>query len=193
MKRVAIFVAVVTAELLMLTAIASAAPPDCDERPDHPRCSTTTTTTTEPPIAQPCETVTSLTVTNGQHGFECEWTPEFSSNETGTVTVETVSGEITRLVIFVRDSSPGDICVLNQLDKPIASVVEATFPLVDDEGVSYWDSPTHWCERFDPVAGQRTDLNGDPLHLRINFRAKRGTDASTEVLISLSPGQAGNE
>jgi hypothetical protein len=120
----------------------------------------------------------------GQQGFECHWTPEVSSDEMGTVTVETVSGEITRLVIFVRDSSPGDICVLEQ--DTLGPLVESSFPLIY-EGENYWESPIHWCERFDPVAGQREDLNGEPLHLRVNFRGKRGT----EVLISLSPGQAG--
>lgn len=37
------------------------------------------------------------------------------------------------------------------------------------------------------LAGQREDLNGEPLHLTVNVRGKRGT----EVLIELSPSQAG--
>jgi hypothetical protein len=185
MKRLPTFVALFAMLLLMGVAIASAAPPDdfCDRKPDHPHCSTTTT---EPPITQPCPTVPIALSTTGQQGFECDWTPEVSSDGMGTVTVETVSGEVTRLVIMVRDSSPGDICVIEQLGKPIASVVEATFPMVY-EAENYWDSPIHWCESFDPVAGQREDFNGEPLHLRVNFRGKRGT----EVLISLSPGQVG--
>jgi len=185
MKRLATFLAVFTTLLLMLTAIASAAPPNCDERPEHPRCSTT-----EPPITQPCPT-DPIALTAGQGFFECDWTPEVSSDGMGTVTVETVSGEVTRLVIMVRDSSPGDICVIEQLGKPIASVVEATFKLVY-EGENYWDSPIHWCERLDTVDGQREDFNGEPLHLRVNFRGKRDTDGKpARVLISLSPGQVG--
>jgi hypothetical protein len=198
MKRLPTFIAPFATLLVMGVAIASAAPPDdfCDRKPDHPNCSTTTTTTTEPPTLQPCdEAILGVPQpVRGFVGFDCDWTPENDGAETGVVNVATLKGEVTRLVIFVRDSSPGDICVLEQLDKPIGSPVVSSFPMVFDSDPSvagfeenYWDSKTNWCERFDPIAGQREDLNGEPLHLTVNVRGKPGT----EVLISLSPGQDG--
>lgn len=141
----------------------------------------------ESPTIQPCPTVNTLPA-SGQVGFECEWTPVNDGSTRGTVTVATTNadegGEMTRLVIFVRDSSPGDICVLEQLDKPIPLEVVASFDLTRN-GDTYWDRPTDWCEGLEGVP-DRDDLNGEPLHLRVNVRGKRGTT----VQISLSPGQA---
>lgn len=172
--------------LPVLAATAATAGPDCDRFADHPLCppSTTTTTTTEPAVAQPCETVTTLRGT-GNLGFDCDWTPEESSAATGTVTVTVTSGEVSRVVVFVRDSAPGDICVLKEWDKATGTAFEASFPLVDERG-TYWDNGTNWCEPFDPIVGQRSDLNGDPLHVRVGVRAKKGT----VVEVSLFPGQA---
>ncbi len=56
-------------------------------------------------------------------------------------------------------------------------------------GLSGWRSQREErrVKRVRLLAGQREDLNGEPLHLTVNVRGKRGT----EVLIELSPSQAG--
>lgn len=178
-NRTTIVIALALFALVMAAVPAGAAKPDC--KPHQPNCSTTPTTT-EPPLAQSCATLTTLSGT-GSLGFECDWTPKNDGPTTGTVTVTVISGEVSRVVVFVRDSAPGDICVLEQWDKATGTVFEASFPLKDGRG-TYWDQGgTNWCEPFDPVAGQRTDLNGDPLHLRVNVRAKKGT----VIEVSLSP------
>jgi len=169
--------------LLALVAAALAAPPDfCGKNgtnSDHPSCSTT-----EPSVTQPCETITPLGDT-GTFSVNCDWTPENTGAAEGTVTVTATSGEISRVVVWVRDSDPGDICVLEQWQKATGTVFEASFPLKDAPG-TYWDNGTNWCEPFDPIVGQRDDLNGKPLHVRVYVRAKKGT----EVKVSLSPVQA---
>ena len=189
-KKIQSLLIVAALALPVLAATGATAGPDfCDRKPNHPSCSTTTTTT-EPAVAQPCETVTTLLGT-GNLGFDCDWTPEESIATTGTVTVTVPSGEVSRVVVFVRDSAPGDICVLKEWDKATGTVFEASFPLVDEVGGrgTYWDNGTNWCEPFDPIVGQRSDLNGDPLHVRVGVRAKKGT----VVEVSLSPGQAAEQ
>ncbi len=131
---------------------------------------------------QPCETVTTLSG-RGSLGFGCDWTP-LESGATGTVTVTEISGDVSRVVVFVRDSAPGDICVLEQWDKATGTVFSAQFDLVVGDQ-NYWEGATHWCEQFDPIAGPREDLNGKPLHVQVGVRGKRGT----VVAVSLSPGQ----
>jgi hypothetical protein len=174
---VLVLTTVMSFALVMAAVPAGAAKPDC--KPHQPNCSTTT----EPPLVQSCATLTTLSGT-GSLGFECDWTPRNNGATTGTVTVTVISGEVSRVVLFVRDSSPGDICVLEQWWKATGTVFEASFPLADGPE-TYWNQGgTNWCEPFDPVAGQRTDLNGDPLHVRVNVRAKKGT----VVEVTLSPG-----
>jgi hypothetical protein len=176
---------------LLVTTTATAGP-DCanPKFADHWSCSTTppdTTTTTVPDAVQPCDTVTTLSG-SGHLGLECDWTLAQSIATTGTVTVTVIEGEIFRVVAWVRDSSPGDICVLEQWDREAGTVFTASFPLIYGDGTTFWEhGGTHWCEPFDPVAGQRTDLNGEPLHVSVGFRASR----DTVVEVSLSPGQAG--
>ncbi|MFV1962183.1 MAG: hypothetical protein ACC658_10150 [Acidimicrobiia bacterium] len=150
-----------------------------DYKPGHPSC-----LTTEPPTVQRCETVTTLRGT-GNLEFGCDWTPVDISSTTGIVTVKVIEGKVSSVAVFVRDSAPGDICVLEQWDKPDLDVLEASFPLVH-EGQSYWDGGTHWCEPFDPIVGERDDLNGEPLHVFVSVRAKKGT----VVEVTLTPGQA---
>ncbi|RLE13346.1 MAG: hypothetical protein DRJ28_07525, partial [Actinobacteria bacterium] len=64
------------------------------------------------------------------------------------------------------------------------NVFIAEFPLIHGDH-TYWDNGTNWCEPFDLILGQRSDLNGEPLHVRVGVRAKKGT----VVEVSLSPGQ----
>ena len=194
MRRFTIGSAMVLALVLMLTAIAVAGPPAglwCEDengpgtRPDHPSCATTTTPnppTTEPPVVQPCQSVTTL---DGVTNLFCDWTPEPGS-DVGTVTVTVTSGEIGGLVIWVLDSLPGDICVVEQINKP-TETESASFSLVEGER-TYWSNGTGWCAQYDEY-GPRDDRNGDPLYVRVHFRAKK----DTVVEISLTPDQIGSE
>ncbi len=178
--------------LLALVAVALAAPPDfCGEdgtNPDHPSCTstpTTTTTTIEPAVEQPCETITTLGGT-GQWSFGCDWTPANTEASIGTIQIRAINGDVSRVVVFVRDSDPGDICLLEQWDKPTSDLIEASFPLVYKNGETYWtQGGTHWCTPFDPAVGERTDLNGSLLHVDVSVRGKKGT----VVEVTLTPGQ----
>ena len=192
MRRFTIGLAVVFT-LLLVASVASAVPPGfCDDKPDHQQCTTTTTTeppvtTTETPGIPPCATVTNLEGAGA--GMTCLWTPDPGSGEapsTGLVTVETTSGELSNLVIWVRDDEPGDICVLDQLRKPGTGTFVASFPLMT-ASESYWDEPVHWCSRFDPSPGTRDDLNGEPLHVEVSFDTRANRVAS--VVVTLEPGQ----
>ncbi len=90
--------------------------------------------------------------------------------------------------MFVRGSDPGDICLLEQWDRPTGDVVEASFPLVGDNGETCWtQGGTHWRAQFDPIAGEREDENGNPLHVKVDVRGKKGT----VVEVTLIPGQTG--
>ncbi len=140
MRRFSLALALAAALLLMLTAIATAAPPNCEELPfEHPHycglpcdeldpsdpnwCETpptTTTTTTEPSTLDACPTGTfPIEVPRpGPVNYECLWTPEDPMAEPGVgvegiVKVASLDG-ISSLVVFVRDDSPGDICLLTQ-------------------------------------------------------------------------------
>jgi hypothetical protein len=119
---------------------------------------------------------------------------------TGAVTVTPDGGAISGLVVFVRDASPGDICVLKQeWDGQTGPDFVAEFQLAYSgldleefpdyepyEEEDYWSyGGTNWCYPQDPVEGMRPDPNGEPLHLQVNFRVKKGTT----VNIDLSPGQ----
>jgi hypothetical protein len=192
-----LFLAVVMTLVVALPA--GADKPNCKTNPDHPSCHTTPTP--EPPAVQPCEPGVTTLSGNGWLEFECDWTPkETDIPATGMVTVTKIgpSGEVSHVVIAVRDSAPGDICGWVTFDKPDGDVFEASFPLSDARG-TYWgytnpldtnEPPTeyvgeHWCERYDPIAGPRTDLNGEPLSVVVNARVKKGT----VIQISLTPDQ----
>ncbi len=202
--------------ILLVASVAGAVPPDfCDDRPDHPQCTTTTTaepTTTTTAAPQLAACTTDMTVTGeGSTSFECLWTPEFDASATvATVTVSNIVGGIKKApVVFVLDDFPGDICVLEQswVGKP-GQDYEVSFDLVYDEvpdgyeawlGHSYWDFvyddeaiPTdpivgaYWCAPQDFVLDSlRLDTNGTPLHLRVVFDAGKGG----QLDITLSPEQ----
>ena len=149
----------------------------------------------QPVEVEACEEVAGAVVTDGtitipvagggSIQFECLWTPKdprtpkdppTDGNWAGKVGVE---GELGSLVVFVRDDSPGDICLLEQLTQPEATEF-FEFPLVVGHD-QYWDDQTSWCKHFEPESA-RVDLNGPPLHLSVGFRSKRGTT----VTITLS-------
>jgi len=136
-RRFTIGSAIVLALLLMLAAIATAAPENCEELPiDNPHycgpppssttTSTTTTTTTLPSTLEPCPTDTfAIPIPKpGPVNYECLWTPEDPMAAPGVgvegiVKVAPPEGidqlvGISSLVVFVRDDSPGDICLLTQ-------------------------------------------------------------------------------
>jgi hypothetical protein len=186
---------IVVVTLTLGIAVTATAGPDCDNPKfaDHSLCpppdpppATTTTTTTGPVAGQPCETITPKNGTNELLEFRCDWTPENTGAVSGTIQVEKIKGEVSDVVMFVRDANPGDVCVLEQLRRPTGTLFEVSFPLVH-EGQTYWEQGgTHWCAQFDGVTGERYDSNGDPLHVWVNVRVKK----DTVVEISLFPGQA---
>jgi hypothetical protein len=195
--------------VLLLASVAGAVPPDfCDRNPDHDKCTTTqppsTTTTTEAPEElAPCPDEMTI-VGSGQTMFECLWEPINNGTETATVTISNIEGAIAGPpVLFVRDDSPGDICVLKQGDEwgdptegPTGPQYVAEFDLLYRQvpegyeawlGHSYWDfvydpeadppmePGTHWCAPQDPILDSlRYDTNGGTLHFQISFNAKKG-------------------
>jgi hypothetical protein len=208
MRRLPILFAFALAFALLILAPVSAEKKwNCTDRPEHPTCSTTPTTIPEPPTLQACTDDVLLDIGNGAAGrvsFGCLWTPNEIEATVGTVTVEPSLG-ISQLVVWVLDSSPGDICVVEQPGTADSAFV-ATFDLAygelpvdtdwdqdDDypdfepyENNTYWEfGGTQWCYPQDTVAGMRQDLNGEPLHVRVNFVAKK----NTTVNISLNPPQ----
>lgn len=148
----------------------------------------------QPVEVEACEEVAGAVVTDGtitipvagggSIQFECLWSPAEPAAETegpwyGRVGISTDKA-LGSLVVFVRDDSPGDICLLEQLTQPEGTVFEFEFPLVVGED-QYWENhQTSWCKHFEP--SDRVDLNGPPLHLSVGFRSKRGTT----VTITLS-------
>lgn len=211
MRRFSIGLVLVVALLLMLTAIAASAVPDgfCDGDRVHPQCPTTTTPTpTTTPESSPLQACTADVLDDvgdgsiGRVGLECLWTPADNGALVGTITVEP-SSPISQLVVFVRDSSPGDICVLKQLgkvDSPYVASFNLFYPVLSEdfdppyEPYNYapyvdktywtWNAP-NWCYPQDPIVGMREDLNGEPLHLNVGFLAKK----NTTVTVSLNPPQ----
>lgn len=206
-RRFTMGAALVVAIVLMLGAVAAATPPEC--RPKDPACSGTTTTAPAEPASVPTCTTSedgllldedgsAYLPRSGLNRLECLWTPEEKDTESGTVTVRPTSGAISGVVVFVRDASPGDICVLEQdWDAQTGPPYTASFALVygdlpDDvnpdfgpfENQTYWKwDAGHWCYPQD--GAMRDDPNGKPLHLKLSFRATKGT----EVEIVLSPAQ----
>ena len=196
MRRFTIGSAIVLALLLMLAAVAVAAPSFCD--PDSPRfdpdnklcattttsdtTSTTTTTVPEPPL-QSCEKLPTLSGP-GYVDFGCDWTPTDREVSEGVVALTVTGGEASYLAVFVRDSSPGNICVWKKWDKATGHDFTVTFPLVRGDD-TYWNTGgEEWCAPYDEF-GPKEDLNGEPLTLRVVVRAKR----TTTVQIVLDPVQ----
>lgn len=206
MRRLTIGFSVVVM-ILLLASVAGAVPDDfCIRNPDHAKCTTTppppttTTTTTAPQELGACPdemTITGKATTM----FECLWKPIDNGSDRGTVTISNITGAIPGPPnVFVRDDSPGDICVLmsgDEWDPPTENGYEASFDLfygVVPAGYeawlehSYWDfiydpladSPgneagTHWCAPQDTVLDSlRYDTNGGALHLLVSFNAKKG-------------------
>ena len=218
MRRITIGLTIIFALSLLLTAIATAAPPKCEQLPfEHPHycgpppsnttTSTTTTTVPEPSTLESCPTDTfTIEVPGpGRVTFECLWTPEgpVAAPVEGTATISP-SGRVSQLTVMVLDSYPGDICVVEQewdgQDGPdfVASFLLSYADLDDDlypdsapyEDKTYWSfGGTNWCYPQDPVPGAppevREDLNGKPLHLYVDFVAKK----NATVNVALYPEQ----
>lgn len=227
MRRLTFGIAVIAAVLAVASA-AVAVPQDfCDRNPDHAKCqdtpptTTTTTTTVSPsPLLDACEdTVNATLVEDGlieltipgsaQTSFECLWTPsQAAGTTTATVAVTEIGGAVRGLpTVFVRDDSPGDICLGTSVDGfewtvEDGPVYSATFDLAYGtdlpdgyqawEGTTYWDfqysqddaEGTHWCAPQDPVLDSlRTDTNGKPLHFMANFNARSGG----HIVVELTP------
>ena len=208
MRRLPILLVFALMFVLLALSPASAGKPNCDDPESHPSCKAD-----DPPPATtpPCtdEILTGITG-NGRVGVECLWTPAADVSVEGTVTV-TPNRAISSLVVFVRDSSPGDICMLEQPGKADAPFV-ASFDLAYGElaepdgwdpyniypnfsdwtGQNYWDfsyegDGAHWCYPQDGVQGMREDLNGKPLHVNVGWIAKK----NTTVDVALFPAQEG--
>ena len=207
MRRLPILLVFALMFVLLALSPASAGKPNCDDPESHPSCKAD-----DPPPATtpPCtdEILTGITG-NGRVGVECLWTPTTSGLTEGTVTV-TPSRAISSLVVFVRDSAPGDICLLTQPGSAV-DPFSASFPLAygalevppdwDPTGdypafddwvdSNYWEwsydgvDGAHWCYPQDGVQGMREDLNGEPLVLNVGWIAKK----NTTVNVTLSPVQ----
>jgi len=211
-NRLLLIVVVVTL-MLGIAVTATAGPDFCDEKspkynPNHPTCSDTPDPEPEPPTLAAC--TTEMTIPGkGDTSFECLWTPVEPGEGESTVAKVTVSGLERGVtgppVVFVRDDSPGDICLLEQdwVDQT-GPVYVASFDLVYGdslplgyeawEGQSYWgfvwqegmEPGTHWCAPQDFVLDSlRFDTNGTPLHFMVNFNARGGG----QLTINLYPGQ----
>lgn len=187
MKLFAFLALVLGMQMLVAGGASGAAYKDCNDPrwQDHPVCQTsssTSTSTTAPPVVPSCAEIPPIEVTKGGYfGIECEWTPAYDEAATwGSVTATVTKGSVSWLVMLVRDSNPGDICLLEEWDKPSAAELEASFPLVLGSD-TYWDVGEKWCSGV--ASGFRDDLNGDPLNLVVNLRGKRGT----VVEVSLTP------
>ena len=122
MRRLSIVLLIAMVFALAVVAAAIAAAPDfCDEgspkyNPDHPSCATTTTvtTTTQPSQLEACTTKMIISG-KGSTSFECLWTPVKVGDgaKEAWVTVSGIEGGVKGPPgVFVRDDSPGDICLL---------------------------------------------------------------------------------
>ena len=223
MRRL-VFGLVVAIAVLALTSVAAALPPDfCDRNPDHDKCpdtpTTTTTTVPQSPLIDACEDSANATVVgdglieltiagSAQTSFECLWTPDQAvGTTTATVTVTEIGGAVKGVpTVFVRDDSPGDICLLESdwggmHEPPYAASFDLAYgtDLPDGyeawEGTTYWDLvydqqglPTvpvvgaYWCAPQDPVLDSlRVDTNGTPLHFMVTFNARSGGSVTVEL------------
>ncbi len=191
-SRLVLGATLVIASVLILGAVAGAAPPEC-----KPKDCPDPTPTTQPSPLEACtsEVISGISAT-GRTEVECLWTPKNAGTIVGSVTVEADPGAISGVVVFVRDDSPGDICVLEQdWDGQTGPSYTASFDLaygdLPDPFAEYanqtywsWDGP-HWCYPQDGDSDMRDDSNGKDLHLHVSFRAKKGST----VDITLNPPQ----
>jgi len=220
MRRLSIVLLIAMVFALAVVAAAIAAAPDfCDEgspkyNPDHPSCATTTTvtTTTQPSQLEACTTKMIISG-KGSTSFECLWTPVKVGDgaKEAWVTVSGIEGGVKGPPgVFVRDDSPGDICLLETewADRTGPVYTSEKFDLFYDSvpagydawlGHSYWDlmyeseyvpGPpvvgAYWYGPQDPVLESiRFDNNRTPLHVQVSFNA-RGWG---QVEIELFPGQ----
>lgn len=185
MRRISIML-LAAATVTAMAVPVGAAPSKCVDAPWLPGCAhidEDPPPTPEPPL-QSCEVLPSLSGP-GYSEFECAWTPKDDGSSQGVVTLTVTGGQAAYLAVFVRDSSPGNICALETWDKPTGTEFTATFPLVDERG-TYWSTGgTDWCAPYDEF-GPKEDLNGEPLNLRVILRGKK----TTTVEVALKPVQA---
>jgi hypothetical protein len=163
----------IIAMAVVVTIPATAAPPNCKELPFEnrhycglpPNSTTTTTTTTPPPTLEACptETFPIPIPKTGRVSYECHWTPEDPGflPVVGKVTVTPGDG-ISKLGVWVRDSAPGDICLL----APVAPD-----QIIDGSFVGSFDLPCG---------------SGTPLHLSVVFFAKKNA-SPVEVTLGVEP------
>jgi hypothetical protein len=165
----------IIAMAVVVTIPATAAPPNCKELPFEnrhycglpPNSTTTTTTTTPPPTLEACptETFPIPIPKTGWVDYECLWTPADpqlpGEAVEGNVTVASLGG-ISKLLVLVRDSAPGDVCLL----APVAPD-----QIIDGSFVGSFDLPCG---------------NGTPLHLSVVFFAKKNA-SPVEVTLSVEP------
>ena len=234
MRRVVLLVLGVGV-LVAMALPAVAKRPECTPDATYPWCdgtttttsSTTTTTTTTTPVPDELEVCSDIMVISGKGntGFECLWTPDRGSSSeppaVATVTVSQLEGGVNGPpTIFVRDDSPGDICLLTSMEGfewqvgegPEGPTYTAEFDLVYDAdpdetwpagydawlGHSYWDfeyadAPT------DAVVGAYWCAPQDPVldSLRLDangtplhFFAGFNARGGGSMTITLSPGQS---
>lgn len=176
MKHLFVYALVVL--ILSAMSVPAVAVPSCEKVPDHPSCSGGE----EPPAITPCPSGPISIGGSARTLFECDWEPtQAGSGSDGTIRIQE-NGQVSLLVVAVRDSSPGDFCSLSPSSDawysgPIDGSLTLTFDLIGSSG-SYWEQKQNWC-------GDRADLNGDPLHLMVNLRAKKGGS----VTVTLEPQQ----
>jgi hypothetical protein len=232
MRRLIIGIGTIVAALAMasvalaLTSTALATQPD-KEKPGKP---TTTTTTTVPQATalEACEDSTNATLVSdglieltipgsGQASFECLWTPnEAAETTTATVTVTEIGGAVKGLpTVFVRDDSPGDICLLTgTAEQPWAMQhgvdgpeYVASFDLAYGtdlpDGYDAWKGTTYWDLVYDqenlptdPVVGAYWCAPQDPIldSLRadtngtpLHFMASFNARSGGHIIVELTP------
>ncbi len=218
MRRLMMGVFAVMATMALTTSALAASSADRG-RPPKP----TTTTTTQPAQISTCEQSDQATLVepgrieltvegSGQVSFECLWTPQDLGADIATVTITSITGAVKgNPTVFVRDDSPGDICLLesewlDETGQPLSNPpFSASFDLAYGTGLptgydidygiweetTYWtftygEDPvgTHWCAPQDPVLNSlRYDYNGSPLHFQVGFSARSGGT----VVVELTP------
>jgi hypothetical protein len=192
------------------------------KKPDNPGKPTTTTTTVPQSTAlEACEDSANATLVGdglieltipgtAQTSFECLWTPDQAvGTTTATVTVTEIGGAVKGLpTVFVRDDSPGEICLLESdwggaQEPPYTASFDLAYGTDLPggyeawEGTTYWDLvydqeglPTvpvvgaYWCAPQDPILDSlRADTNGTPLHFMASFNARSGG----HIVVELTP------
>ena len=223
MRRLTIGIGTMVAVLAMASVALALTSTALAKQPDKPGKPTTTTTTSIPQSTtlEACEDSANATFVgdglieltipgSGQASFECLWTPDQAADTTtATVTVTEIGGAVRGLpTVFVRDDSPGDICLFESewggvREPPYAASFDLAYgmDLPDGyeawEGTTYWDLvydqeglPTdpvvgaYWCAPRDPILDSlRVDTNGTPLHFMASFNARSGG----YIVVELTP------